>query len=307
MDMNSMNSMGSGLDFATFMNSALRNNDDGVWGGNGGLLWIFLLILCGGWGGNGFGNRGQAGQLTNDAAVTGAVDAAIQRARADGLSDQSILDAIRGNQTIIQTLANTFNTDISNVQQSLCALNGGIDKLSGQIGLSGQQVINAIQMGNMNLVQQLMSCCCDIKTLITQQAHETQLATMEQTNTLSDRMQTGFSDIRQLIDNQTAQMTAGFQGIKDMFTQNKIDSLQAEVNRLQANANNSSQTAYLQNYINSQIAPMQTTLNNITNKIPNNPQPAVVVGTANGNYGYGGWNNSCCAMNYNGGCGCNNA
>ena len=300
MDMNSMNSMGSGLDFATFMNSALRNNDDGVWGGNGGLLWIFLLILCGGWGGNGFGNRGQAGQLTNDAAVTGAVDAAIQRARADGISDSMLMEAIKGNQTVIQTLANTFNTDISNVQQSLCALNGGIDKLSGQIGLSGQQVINAIQMGNMNLVQQLMSCCCDTKTLITQQAHETQLATMEQTNTLSDRMQTGFSDIRQIIDNQTAQMTAGFQGIKDMFTQNKIDSLQAEVNRLQANANNSTQTAYLQNYINSQIAPMQTTINNINSRIPQIPNPAYLINTNTGcgaNYGYG----------CNSGCGCNNA
>ena len=300
MDMNNMSSMGSGLDFATFMNSALRNNDDGVWGGNGGLLWIFLLILCGGWGGNGFGNRGQAGQLANDAAVTGAVDAAIQRARADGISDSMLMEAIKGNQTVIQTLATTFNTDISNVQQSLCALNGGIDKLSGQIGLSGQQVINAIQMGNMNLIQQLMSCCCDVKTLITQQAHETQLATMEQTNTLSDRMQTGFSDIRQLIDNQTAQMTAGFQGIKDMFTQNKIDSLQAEVNRLQANANNSTQTAYLQNYINSQIAPMQTTLNNINNRVPSVPTPAYLVNTNTGcgaNYGYG----------YNNGCGCNNA
>ena len=298
MDMNGMNSMGSGLDFATFMNSALRNNDDGVWGGNGGLLWIFLLILCGGWGGNGFSNRGQAGQLTNDAAVTGAVDAAIQRARADGISDSMLMEAIKGNQTVIQTLATTFNTDISNVQQSLCALNGGIDKLSGQIGLSGQQVINAIQMGNLNLVQQLMSCCCDTKTLITQQAHETQLATMEQTNTLSDRMQTGFSDIRQLIDNQTAQMTAGFQGIKDMFTQNKIDSLQAEVNRLQANANNSAQTAYLQNYINSQIA--QTTINNINNRVPSIPSPAYLVNTNTGcgaNYGYG----------YNNGCGCNNA
>lgn len=299
MDMNSMNSMGSGLDFATFMNSALRNNDDGVWGGNGGLLWIFLLILFGGWG-NGFNNRGQAGQLTNDAAITGAVDAAIQRARADGISDSMLMEAIKGNQTVIQTLANTFNTDISNVQQSLCALNGGIDKLSGQIGLSGQQVINAIQMGNMNLIQQLMSCCCDTKTLITQQAHETQLATMEQTNTLSDRMQTGFSDIRQLIDNQTAQMTAGFQGIKDMFTQNKIDSLQAEVNRLQANANNSTQTAYLQNYINSQIAPMQTTINNINSRIPQIPNPAYLINTNTGcgaNYGYG----------CNSSCGCNNA
>lgn len=299
MDMNGMNSMGSGLDFATFMNSALRNNDDGVWGGNGGLLWIFLLILFGGWG-NGFNNRGQAGQLTNDAAITGAVDAAIQRTRADGISDSMLMEAVKGNQTVIQTLANTFNTDISNVQQSLCALNGGIDKLSGQIGLSGQQVINAIQMGNMNLVQQLMSCCCDTKTLITQQAHETQLATMEQTNTLSDRMQTGFSDIRQIIDNQTAQMTAGFQGIKDMFTQNKIDSLQAEVNRLQANANNSTQTAYLQNYINSQIAPMQTTINNINSRIPQIPNPAYLINTNTGcgaNYGYG----------CNSGCGCNNA
>lgn len=299
MDMNGMNSMGSGLDFATFMNSALRNNDDGVWGGNGGLLWIFLLILFGGWG-NGFNNRGQTGQLTNDAAITGAVDAAIQRTRADGISDSMLMEAVKGNQTVIQTLANTFNTDISNVQQSLCALNGGIDKLSGQIGLSGQQVINAIQMGNMNLVQQLMSCCCDTKTLITQQAHETQLATMEQTNTLSDRMQTGFSDIRQIIDNQTAQMTAGFQGIKDMFTQNKIDSLQAEVNRLQANANNSTQTAYLQNYINSQIAPMQTTINNINSRIPQIPNPAYLINTNTGcgaNYGYG----------CNSGCGCNNA
>ena len=38
---------GSGLDFATFMNSAIRNNEDGMWSGNGGLLWIFLLFCSG--------------------------------------------------------------------------------------------------------------------------------------------------------------------------------------------------------------------------------------------------------------------
>lgn len=301
MDMTNGMAGGSMLDLAGLLQNSVKGNNNGWLGGNGdgSFLLLFLLILFGGWG-NGFNNRGQAGQLTNDAAITGAVDAAIQRARADGISDSMLMEAVKGNQTVIQTLANTFNTDISNVQQSLCALNGGIDKLSGQIGLSGQQVINAIQMGNMNLVQQLMSCCCDTKTLITQQAHETQLATMEQTNTLSDRMQTGFSDIRQIIDNQTAQMTAGFQGIKDMFTQNKIDSLQAEVNRLQANANNSTQTAYLQNYINSQIAPMQTTINNINSRIPQIPNPAYLINTNTGcgaNYGYG----------CNSGCGCNNA
>ena len=293
MDMNT--SMGSGLDFATFMNSALRNNGDDMWGGNNGLLWIFLLILLGGGGWN-FSNR--AGYLTNDAAVTGAIDAAIQKARADGLGEQAIMDAIRGNQTAIQTLATTFNTDIGNVQQALCALNGGIDKLSGQIGLSGQQVINAIQTGNMSLTQQLMSCCCDIKSLVLEQENNVRMATMEQTNTLSDRMRTGFAETHQLIDSQTAQMVAGFQSIKDMFTQNKIDTLQATINQLQNNANNSAQTAYLQNYINSQLASIQNTVNTITNKIPGNPVPAYLVNT-----------NTSCGANYayGNGCGCTGA
>ena len=295
MDMNT--SMGSGLDFATFMNSALRNNGDDMWCGNNGLLWIFLLILLGGGGWN-FGNR--AGNLTNDAAVTGAIDAAIQKARADGLGEQAIMDAIRGNQTAIQTLATTFNTDIGNVQQALCALNGGIDKLSGQIGLSGQQVINAIQTGNMSLTQQLMSCCCDIKSLVLEQENNVRMATMEQTNTLSDRMRTGFAETHQLIDSQTAQMVAGFQSIKDMFTQNKIDTLQATVNQLQNNANNSAQTAYLQNYVNSQVAPIQTSVNTLLNRVSPPPVPAVVVGSSNAyganNYAYS-WNNGCANCN----------
>lgn len=63
------------------------------------------------------------------------------------------------------------------------------------------------------------------------------------------------------------------------------------------NANNSAQTAYLQNYINSQIAPMQATVNNINNRVPAVPTPAYLVNTNTGcgaNYGY------------NSGCGCNN-
>ena len=289
MDMTNGMAGGSMLDLAGLLQNSMRRNDgDGIFGGDGFIL-LFLLILFGGWGGNGW-NRGQTGQLTNDAAVTGAVDAAIQRARADGISDSMIMDAIRGNQTAIQTLATTFNTDIGNVQQALCALNGGIDKLSGQIGLSGQQVINAIQTGNMSLTQQLMSCCCDIKSLVLEQENNVRMATMEQTNTLSDRMRTGFAETHQLIDTQTAQMVAGFQSIKDMFTQNKIDTLQATVNQLQNNANNSAQTAYLQNYVNSQVAPIQAAVNTLVNRVPNTPQPAYLVNTntsCGANYAYG--------------------
>ena len=287
-----MNMGGSSLDLATLLQNSVRRNDgDGMFGGDGFLL-LFILLLFGG-GNWGWGNRGQA---TNDAAITGALDAAIQKARADGVSDSMIMDAIRGNQTAIQTLATTFNTDIGNVQQSLCALNGGIDKLSGQIGLTGQQVINAIQTGNMGLTQQLMSCCCDVKSLVLEQENNVRMATIEQTNTLSDRMRTGFAETHQLIDNQTAQMVAGFQSIKDMFTQNKIDTLQATVTQLQNNANNSTQTAYLQNYVNSQVAPIQTAVNTLLNRVSPPPVPAVVVGSSStygaNNYAYG-WNNGC--------------
>lgn len=123
------------------------------------------------------------------------------------------------------------------------------------------------------------------------------MATMEQTNTLSDRMRIGFAETHQLIDAQTAQMVAGFQSIKDMFTQNKIDTLQATVNQLQNNANNSAQTAYLQNYINSQLAPVQATVNSISGRVPNVPQPAYIVSTNTGcgaNYAYGGGCNCNC-------------
>lgn len=127
---------------------------------------------------------------------------------------------------------------------------------------------------------------------------------MEQANVISDRLRTGFSETHQLIDAQTAQMVAGFQSIKDMFTQNKIDTMQATINQLQNNANNSAQTAYLQNYVNGQVAPVQTAVNTLLNRIPSNPVPAVVVGTANGN-GYGYNNNY--AYSWNNGCGCTGA
>lgn len=294
MDMTNGMAGGSMLDLAGLLQNSMRRNDgDGIFGGDGFIL-LFLLILFGGWGGNGW-NRGQAGQLTNDAAVTGAVDAAIQRARADGISDSMIMDAIRGNQTAIQTLATTFNTDIGNVQQALCALNGGIDKLSGQIGLSGQQVINAIQLGNQSILQQLATCCCNIRENLTAGFNEVKINSIEQANTISDRLRTGFTDLHQQIDQQNLVMTAEFQSIKDMFTQNKIDTLQATVTELQNNANNSAQTAYLQNYVNSQVAPIQAAINTLVNRVPNTPQPAYLVNT-----------NTSCGANYayGNGCGC---
>ena len=61
-----MQNANKGMDPAALM--AMMNNNGGF-GGNGGWwwIWIILIFFCwGGWGGNGFGNRGgEASQLAS--------------------------------------------------------------------------------------------------------------------------------------------------------------------------------------------------------------------------------------------------
>ena len=93
---------------------------------------------------------------------------------------------------------------------------------------------------------------------------------MEQTNTLSDRLQVGISAVNQKIDNQTAQMVAGFQSVKDMFVQNKIEN----------DASNNSQTFALNSYVNNALAPIIAQLNALTNAVPPRPVPSYPVAGA---------------------------
>ena len=274
-----MTSGGSMLDLAGLLQNSMRNNEDGFLGGSNGILLLFILILSGGWGGNRWGNNG-AMPLTNDAAITGAIDAAIQKARADGLSDKVVLEAINGNGLAISQLATTLNADINSVRDSLCALNSGVAKISADIGLSTQQTINAIQTGNMTLMQQLATCCCDIRASLAEGFNSVKIQNMEQTNTLSDRLQVGISAVNQKIDNQTAQIVAGFQSVKDMFVQNKIDTMQAKITQLENDASNNSQTLALNSYVNNALAPIIAQLNALTNAVPPRPVPSYPVAGA---------------------------
>lgn len=151
-----MGNMGSGLDLATFVNSAMnRRNEDGMFGDNG-LLWIFLLILFGGWGGNGFGNRN--GASATDVAVGEAVQKAVAEARADGLSDQVIIEAIKGNGTAINQLATTLNCDMNSIKTALGSLDKSILQVGNQLGMSTQQIINAVQSGNCEITRAIENC-----------------------------------------------------------------------------------------------------------------------------------------------------
>ena len=146
---------GSGLDFATFVNSAM-NRDDGMFGNNS-LLWLFIMILFFGIGGNGpWGNRNNT--TATDVAVGEAVQKAVAEARADGLSDQVIIEAVKGNGTAINQLATTLNCDINSIKTTLCALDKSILQVGNQLGMSTQQIINAVQAGNCEITRAIQNC-----------------------------------------------------------------------------------------------------------------------------------------------------
>lgn len=195
------------------------NGNRGAWGGDGcWWIWIVLLFFCwGGFGGNGFGNNAASGipaQLNNDA------------------GRELLMNAIQGNGTAIGQLASSLNCSVQQIQSAICGLQGSIDKISGQIGMTGQQVINSIQQMSCQIGNQIASCCCDVRTAIERQGYDNQIATANQTNILSAK-----------IDAQTQIINDKFCQLEMREMQNKIDTLRQENSNLALAASQQAQTA----------------------------------------------------------------
>ena len=110
------------------------------------------------------------------------------------------MQAINGNKEAISTLSNTLNCDINSVQNALNTINASVSQIACDTKLTGAQVINAIQSGNASLASQLASCCCDVRNAITTQGYESQLAIVNQTNTLTSNANTQFNILGAKID-----------------------------------------------------------------------------------------------------------
>lgn len=301
-----MNMNGQGLDLATFINSALdRNSGSSGWGnGDGGFLWILLVLLLGGgaWG-NGWGGGGRGG-ATGGAAES--VDRAVAQARADGLSDQVVIDAIQGNQTAISQLASTLHCDINSIQTVLCGMDKSIMQVGNQVGLTSTQIINAIQAGNCQITQAIADCCCKTQTAILTQGYETRIQNMEQTNALTGVMNAGFNLLGNKIDAQTQTMLNSFQGIKDYLTAEKIESLQHTVTQMENAANNANQTLAFRAAIDAATTPIYNQVTSIASRVPPIPVPAYPAPQYATGYTFGviPTNNCNAAWTNNCGCGC---
>lgn len=153
--------------------AALLNSMNNGFGGNNG-MWFLLLLLLGGRGWNGFGNGNGVG-----------TEFSLLQDQAQQNQNTNLLrEAMRDNFSATQQLANNLNCDFNTLQQCCCDLKQAIATVGGQVGFSAERVINAVNMGDCNVIQAIKDCCCGTQKAILEQGYQNQLAICHQTNDL---------------------------------------------------------------------------------------------------------------------------
>lgn len=232
--------------------------------------------------GNGYGNRGNCGGCGCPAVDT---QLALQAVTAQG-------DASRA---AIQNLAASMGQNYSTVLPAIQGVQNTLAALASANGMGFLNVINALQQGDCNLSSQLAQCCCDNRLLTTQQGYEGRIQTIEQTNTLNTSINAqGQRQVDAIADLKTT-MIKEFCDARERDMQAIIDKQADEISQLRTKDNISAQTSQILGYVNAQLAPIQNTVKEIVDKMPNTvpvqyPNLQVVNNTPNSNWpGFNGY------------------
>ncbi len=206
--------------------AAMMNNSQ--WMNNPFIYLVFLMMF----GRNGlWGNNGNGLQ---DAEIQSKLNQ-ISTQMQDGNNTNLLMDAVKGNNTAISQLANNLNCDFNQLQSAITNVQSAIQQVSGAVGYSAEKVINAANLGDLNIVQQLKDCCCTTQQNIVKMGYESQLGQKDIINTIQTQtlaMQQGHNNITTEILRNLATITAQNQQDKcdilrsgEMNTQRIVDVL----------------------------------------------------------------------------------
>ena len=271
---------------------ALMNNGGGFGGQNGiwGVIYLAIVASIFGWNNGGFGGFGSRGANGLPAELAG------------NAGRELLMQAIQGNASAINQIASTLNCSSQQIESALC-------NIQNSVGLTGTQIINAIQSGNSGVLNQLSSCCCNMLQAIERQGYESRLATCEQTHTLVDTANNNARDLQAATQAQTQAIMAKLDAAETRVLQDKLDAERQKSATLAAQLNNEHQTQAIMASVAQQNAPivaalqaLQSDVDGIKCKLPNtvsvpypqlqvyNPEVAraAAFGAAAGGYaGYG--------------------
>lgn len=162
---------------AAMMNGGINGANN--WLNNPFMYLVFMMFANRFW-----GNQDNNGQNAQNIEVQSQL-AALRTQMQDNQNSNLLMDAIKGNANSLTQLASNLNCDFNTLNASITDVRTGITTLAGQIGLSGEQVINAVTNGNATLASQLASCCCQTQQSILKMGYEQQLAIANQTAALN--------------------------------------------------------------------------------------------------------------------------
>ena len=264
----------------------------------GGWMWIIFLFflyplmrnggLFGNAGGNGNGCLGPLANMVNNN---------------DGRD--LLMQAINGNGTAIQNLANMFNTSTDMIQAAINQVNNGITQVGCKIDSSTGALLNAGTQNTMTLAQQLANCCCNLKTMISDTSHQSQLETLRQTDTIKESVNgvgnvvtRGFSDVGYALRDQTCNLEKSIDVVGDRviakLDANEKAAMQDKINALQTQLTTEHQSGVIAQQIAAAVNPIAAAVQEIkcaqpqTVTVPYQPFQAVPNCVA---YQYGMYNN----------------
>lgn len=245
------------LDPAAMM--AMMNN--GGFGGNN-FWWLFIILLWWMWGGNGnglFGGRtaSQLGnELNNDA------------------NTNLLMQAINGNKEAISQLSTTIGCDTGRIEQTLCAMNGNIDKVAGDVRFSSSQVINAIQAGDSQVISKIADCCCttqrsidSVNLNLTKMNADNVLSNCQQTNTLINTMNQNSLNLRDANMANTQAILQKLDSFENLYRQDKYDRVLSENVALKGQLSQSQQNQYISSVIQANTTPIVGALNHLQGEV----------------------------------------
>lgn len=269
-------------------------------GGFGGGNWVWIIFLFflyplmrnGGL----FGNMGQNG---------GGCLGPLANMVSNNDGRDLLMQAINGNGAATQRLASMFGTKVDMIQAAIAQVNNGITQVGCKIDSSTGALLNAGTQNTMTLAQQLATCCCNLKTAISDSAHQSQLETIRQTDAIKESVggvgsavTRGFSDVGYALRDQTCNLDKSIDGVGDRIIA-KLDAseksaMQDKINALQTQLTTEHQSGVIAQQIAAAVNPIAQAVNEIkcaqpqTVTVPYQPFQAVPNCVA---YQYGMYNN----------------
>ena len=251
-----------GIDPAYLMGIMNNGGGNGFWGGNGfqDILALIVVAAIFGNGNFGFGNNGNGNYAAANA------------------EREMLMSAIQRNGVDLSQLAQSLNCSVGRIDDAIGHVATQICNLTGQVGMSSQQIINSVQAGNASLASQLASCCCDIRQAISESNYLTERGFCNTNQILTK----GFSDIGYAFRDQTCNLekagsanTAAIIAKLDAIEDSRKDRELAEKDRMIATLTARSERQ-------AELQPIYSALNDIQCKQPPTfPMPYV---PAAGNY-----------------------